>query len=590
MREKRHFPFGYKLLVSYVFLLIIPVALVGSFAYTTFVQSITEQTRANIAGTLQQIQDNITYQIEDTKRISDMLYYDRTLADYLRRYEEGWYSFETTTRYLIPKLQNTINATDRNIALSTYVQNKGLPEIYFSHKNTNVLRSKGQYYELYRLDRIKEKDWYANFPVEDFGLTMAWQQIEQDSLYGNISLLRRIVDTNDPTNITQIGFMRITVKIADLLQSVDYQKIREGSTLLITDAAQNVMYFSSGDPTVTPQNWNNLAAHNYLLIQDTIPGFDWKLSALIPNETLMKDANRVRTLTIVICLISIAAFSCVGIFLSRYFARRVTKIVSVLDAFREGEFHKRFHYQGNDEFNQIASALNEMGENMNRMIHEVYVTNLHKKEAELESLQAQINPHFLYNTLSSINRLAQFGETDKLRQMVKGLAKFYRLTLNEGRTIIPIEKELQQANAYIKIQKVKYEETLQVSYDIDERVLTFDTVKLMLQPFIENALEHAWYGERIHIRITAALEQDAIVFKVIDDGIGIGRDTIEQIFNPNGIKIGYGIRNVDQRIKLHFGQHYGVSIHSRLGIGTTIKITIPTYKENNDRDKIPLSL
>ncbi|MFD0710567.1 sensor histidine kinase [Paenibacillus sp. GCM10027626] len=585
MRGKRHFPFGYKLMISYVLLLIVPVALVGSIAYTTFVQSIREQTRANIAGTLQQIQDNITYRIEDTERISGLLYYDRTLADYLRRYEEGWYSYEATTKYLIPKLQNTINATDRNIALAAYVQNNALPEIHYTHNDTDPLLAKGKLYELYHLDRIKEKPWYVSLPEEQYGITMVWKQIEEDQQFGNISLLRRMVDTNDPTNITQMGMMRITVKIADLLQSVDYQKIREGSTLIITDAQQAVLHYSSGDPAFRPEQRSSLIAKGHLHIEheQVIPGLGWKLSALIPSDALERDANRIRNLTIIICLISIVLFSFVGIFLSRYFAKRVTKIVAVLDAFRGGEFHKRFHYRGNDEFNHIASALNEMGENMNQLIHEVYVTNLHKKEAELESLQAQINPHFLYNTLSSINRLAQLGETDKLRFMVKGLAKFYRLTLNEGRTMIPIGKELQQANTYMDIQKIKYEERLSASYDIDERIIGYDTVKLILQPFIENVLEHAWYGDRIHIRITGRLEEDCIEFKVIDDGVGISQETIGQIFHPHGMKLGYGIRNVDQRIKLHFGEQYGVTIHSRLGIGTTVKITIPVYRHMDNQ-------
>lgn len=131
---------------------------------------------------------------------------------------------------------------------------------------------------------------------------------------------------------------------------------------------------------------------------------------------------------------------------------------------------------------------------MNRLIQEVYLSNLHKKEAELEILQAQINPHFLYNSFSSINRLAQFGEISKIRSMVSGLAKFYRLTLNEGRTMIPVEKELQHVQTYIDIQKIKYEDHLTFNFDIDQKALGFDTVRLILQPFVENILEHAFYG------------------------------------------------------------------------------------------------
>ena len=131
----------------------------------------------------------------------------------------------------------------------------------------------------------------------------------------------------------------------------------------------------------------------------------------------------------------------VSIVVSRYFSRRVSKIVSVLDSFQEGEFHKRVSFKGNDEFTHISSALNDMGSNIGKLINEVYLADLQKKEAELESLHAQINPHFLYNTLSSISRLARFGMLDKLQRMVMDLAKFYRLSLNDGRNIISVKNE-----------------------------------------------------------------------------------------------------------------------------------------------------
>lgn len=128
-------------------------------------------------------------------------------------------------------------------------------------------------------------------------------------------------------------------------------------------------------------------------------------------------------------------------------------MISVLTMFQQGDFHKRIAYKGNDEFAIIADALNRMGEQTERLIEEVYETNLKKKQAELESLQAQINPHFLYNTLSSISRLAKFGRVEQQHQMIMNLAKFYRLTLNDGRTIISIHDELDQVKAYLDIQK-----------------------------------------------------------------------------------------------------------------------------------------
>jgi two-component system sensor histidine kinase YesM len=320
---------------------------------------------------------------------------------------------------------------------------------------------------------------------------------------------------------------------------------------------------------------------NDLVIQEELPGLDWEIIAFVPKDMTDQTTRKVRMWTIFICLACFIIFASIGIFMSRYFSKKVNVIISVLDSFQEGDFQKRIKFKGRDEFTKISLALNDMGQNIGKLIQEVYITNIQKKEAELESLQAQINPHFLYNTLSSISRLAKFGEVDKLQRMVIDLAKFYRLSLNEGRTVIPVKHELEQVEAYINIQKTKFGDDMAVYYDINPEILRFTTVKLILQPFVENVLKHARYNDRINIRIVGRLEEDQIAFLIIDDGIGIAPDIIRQIFDPvESLNVGYGIRNVDQRIRLHFGNVYGVSIVSRPGIGTTVRITIPIERTN----------
>jgi len=184
----------------------------------------------------------------------------------------------------------------------------------------------------------------------------------------------------------------------------------------------------------------------------------------------------------------------------------------------------------------------------------------------------------LYNTLSSINSLANLGEIDKVSEMVSSLVKFYRLTLNKGKAIMTVGEELEQVKAYIDIQAIKYGNRFKISYDVDERIFKYTTLKLILQPFVENVLNHAWYEETINIRITAEMIDGSIVFKIIDNGVGMNEETISLIFNTEGSSIGYGIRNVNDRIRLHYGKEYGVSISSSIGIGTTIKIIIPQYR------------
>lgn len=571
-------PFGYKLMISYCVFIIIPVLLVGNIATQIFVTSIREQTHNNIQGTLHQMNNNITYKIEDIVRISDMLYFDTLFNNRLRYTESQWVSYDTMVKVLIPKLETAISTANRKIWMSIYLKNNDLGEVYDNYSDSDPLDADKRLFDIYRYDRLVDKTWYKLYPPEEeYGTTLQWKQIEHDAAQGRISLLRRLIDITT-IKLQEIGFMRINVSLDYLFESMDYKKIGEGTALYLSDS-QGRIILSSGGVQTTVFREKELRNNGDLLIREPIPQLGWELIAVVPAPIVEKDTVKIRNLTLLICLVCIVVFFVVSLIVSRYFSLRVSKIVSVLDSFQEGEFHKRAHFKGNDEFSHISSALNEMGSNIGRLINEVYLADLQKKEAELESLHAQINPHFLYNTLSSISRLARFGMLDKLHRMVLDLAKFYRLSLNDGRNIISVKNELEQAQAYVDIQKIKYDERMEVSYDVEPEVVRYETVKLILQPFIENVLEHAWTGDSIHIRITARVLQNVLEFRVIDNGVGFPPDRrLDNAGAQNLTNAGYGIRNVDQRIKLHYGSEYGVTLFSRAGIGTTVRIVIPLVK------------
>lgn len=571
-------PFGFKLMISYCVFIIIPVLLVGNIANQVFIKSIREQTYNNIQGTLHQMSDNISYKMEDIVRVSDMLYFDSSFNNRLRYSESTWVSYDTMVNVLIPKLETAINTANSKVWLSIYLRNEELREIYNNYSYSDPLESNTRLFDIYQYERLEDKTWYKLYPQEEnYGSTLEWKQVENDAGNGRISLLRRLIDISS-IQLQEIGFVRINVSLEDMFESMDYNKIGDGTALYLSDSQGRVI-LSSGGVQTTVFKENELRNNGDLLIRKPIPVLGWNLIAVVPAEIVEKDTVKIRNLTLLICLICIAIFFIVSIVISKYFSLRVSKIVSVLDSFQEGAFHKRAQFKGNDEFTHIASALNDMGSNIGKLINEVYLADLQKKQAELESLHAQINPHFLYNTLSSISRLARFGMLDKLQRMVMDLAKFYRLSLNDGRNIISVKNELEQAQAYVDIQKIKYDERMQVTYDFEPEVVRYETVKLILQPFIENVLEHAWTGDYIHVRITARVLEDVLEFKIIDNGVGFppGR-VLDNTGGQDLTNAGYGIRNVDQRIKLHYGSEYGVTLFSRAGIGTTVRIVIPLVK------------
>jgi len=568
----KRFSFGYKLMASYMLLVMASVLSIGYYAYYTSVQYVKEQTIQNVTGTLKQARDNIEGRMQTVERVDNQLYLDQSLQRALKKRLEPYDSYQTITQNVIPKVESALNLSSNNVVLDLFLYNETLPEIYDTGTGEDPL-SNGKRYDLMQYKRVEQLDWVKKFQA--MAVESGWMQVDTDSKFGNVSLLRKMMDFQ---TIQTIGIMRITVKMDDIFGNLNYSGSEDGipGYLAVINSRNETIYESRSNPL--PQDWKTKAGA-YMQINEPIEGLSWRVMSLVPLQELEHAAQKVRNVTLLVCFISFVILMAIGAVVSNSFSKHIKKIVLSLRTFQEGNFAKRIRYTGNDEFAQIAIAFNEMAENIEDLIQEVYISNLQKKEAELDALQAQIKPHFLYNTLSSISRLARLGETEKLHRMVSELATFYRLTLNRGRSIIPIRDEIQQVRSYIGIQKIKHVDRLEVDFDIHFSILEYDTLKLILQPFVENALEHAMYEERLHIRIVAYQEEGSIVMEVQDNGIGMSEETISKIFGSKDQSVGYGIRNVNDRIKLQFGESFGVTIQSGLGLGTTVRIVIPLYRE-----------
>ncbi|MHA6483258.1 cache domain-containing sensor histidine kinase [Paenibacillus sp. strain BS8-2] len=585
----RYLPIGYKLMLSYLIFIIFLVTINGYVSHSMYEASMRKQTRSNIQATVVQIRDNIAYKTGDMLRISGTLYDDYTFVQQLKADLTGSENYTRMTNIILPKLDIAAKSIGIQLRLTVYVHNQSINERYENRIGLEDYNE--QTFDIYHLDRIAHQTWYKTFPKEVYRETMSWGQVEDDFRDNRISMIRRIVDMSDLLEVKEVGMMRFSVPKSELFESVVESKLGEGSYIAVKDADGHIIYDSGERMDHLPFEASSTSDSSsyasektedegaYIRINEQMLQQNWSIEALVPLTIIEREAERVRAYIIGICVICFVLFTFAGVFISRYFSKRIGKFVSVLHAFREGDLHKRISYKGQDEFSQIATALNEMGEDIEALINKVYLTQLQKKEAELEMLQTQINPHFLYNTLSSINRLAKFGENDKLQRMVVQLGKFYRLTLNSGKSLIPVASEIEQTEAYIDIQKVKYSTRLEVMIDVDTAVWPYETMKLIVQPFVENALKHAWSGDRIAIRIAVSLEQDDIVYRIVDDGMGVTHERLAEIVSMKADgETGIGIRNIHQRIQLQYGEQYGVSFFSRLGIGTTILIRIPARK------------
>jgi two-component system sensor histidine kinase YesM len=574
-QSNAYIPLSYKLLLSYLLLVMTPVIVIGSYAYVSSVNSSEEHTRSNLEIAVKQIGSNVDYRLADVIRGSEDIYADQPLSRILSGYYLDYEKYTIMTQHILPKIESAVNLPNLDVKLSVYLSNTNISEIYYQDREINPGDSRQ--YSVYHLDRIVNLDWYTEMKMNYE--TLEWKQIDSDVPNNRISLLRPIINYD---TLTPIGLMNVNVKLQDIFYDVDFTKLGKDSLLFVVDRNNQLLYTSSR----TNMASNLLAVstdgsinepEGYMQIKQPISNMNASIIAWIPTSSFQENSQRVRNITILICMASLLVLTLISWLMSRYFAKRFLKLIRSLKAFKEGDFHKRMVVPGKDEFSQIGEAFNDMASNMEKLIDEVYLSKIEKKEVELQVLHSQMNPHFLYNTFSSISRMAKLGEIEKMHEMVRGLAKFYRLSLNKGEMIISIDKELQIIQSYIDIQRIKFADRIIVQYEISEETLLYETVKFILQPFVENALEHAWYDDEIHLVIRIRLEGEEVCMEVQDNGIGMKEELIEQVLSPAEKGVGYGIRNVDQRIKLQFGKAYGVSITSSIGEGTTVRIRFPKY-------------
>ena len=556
-----------KLIISYILFSFVPVCIIGAFSYVNSYDNMKDRIESDVQGTLIQMQDNILYKQGILQGISDIIYTDQELQ---QRFSTQYaiHQRANAVRRIIDR-GNLFQAVEKNIRISIYTENRTIPEVYYLNplKDDEILDPNS--FNIYHVTRIQEEAWYKNLLSNyDFN----WEVSQRTDKNIVISLIRNQVDFSELVNI---GVIKIDIAVRHLFSAVDYQKVGNNSGLIVLGEKDQILYHSMPKE----KNVSLMDDNGYLKIEQQITDTPWKLIAFIPKKDLHENAKSLLYITFMVCFIILFFLILFSIFMSKLLSSNISKIIHGIKMFENGHFSYRVEEKGDDEFRQIMIVLNNMAETIETLIHEVYVTRLERKEIELQLLQAQINPHFLYNTLSSISRLAKLGKIEDLHMMIMALAKFYRLTLNEGRMIISIGNEIDQIKAYITIQSIQFGDRLTVSYDLDDNVLGYDTIKFIMQPFVENILEHAWHQETMHIRIKVYKENKNICIEIQDNGIGMTKEVLKQVMNESEARKGYGIFNVEKRIKLQFGDAYGVKIISVPEEGTTVRLIIPYYKE-----------
>ena len=318
-----------------------------------------------------------------------------------------------------------------------------------------------------------------------------------------------------------------------------------------------------------------------------VPGSPWRVVGVsYIDETVNESFWQMARIAVATAVLILFAALIVGWVLSRSLSRPLQQLETAMEQFEQDADHFAFQsVRGTREVQNLSDSFGHMVGRIQRLMNTVREEEIVLRKTELKALQAQINPHFLYNTLDSIAWMCERGKNADAVQMVHALARLFRISISRGHELIPIEKELQHAEAYLQIQKYRYKNQFTYHFTVDEDCVHCLCNKITLQPIIENAIVHGLdlMVDDGHIEITVRPDGDDILLIVSDDGIGMEPEQVAALLqNEPSDRTGIGIKNVNDRLRIYFGPGYGLSIESAPYAGTTVTIRTPRVPEDRE--------
>lgn len=294
--------------------------------------------------------------------------------------------------------------------------------------------------------------------------------------------------------------------------------------------------------------------------------------------------------TVIACAGVLILCIVVSYYIPQSITKPIRKLSEITDQVAKGNLNVHSDLKTGAEVGVLNDSLNAMIDKINELVEQVKKEQIRLRKAEFELLQAQINPHFLYNTLDAIVWLAESGEEKKVVSMVGSLSAFFRSSLNQGRDIVTIKEETKHVRSYLEIQQMRYQDILKYDIDIPEELNNYLIPKITIQPLVENALYHGIKNKRGlgNIIISGRIISGEVVIKIEDNGIGMTEERLsmvcqgikEKIPSENDI---YGLYNVNERICLNFGEEYGIDISSKYGEGTIVNVKLPCMEVGDNK-------
>ncbi len=323
-----------------------------------------------------------------------------------------------------------------------------------------------------------------------------------------------------------------------------------------------------------------------LAVRHELPKLSLNLVSQVPLKQLTRDTDKITWFIVALgacCLLLV--LSSAGL-LSRTIATPVVRLTRTMRKVQQGSLDHSFDVKGKDEIGMLGAGFNAMIARIRELLLQVGQEQRRKREYELALMQAQIKPHFLYNTLDVIYALSGMGRSKDVQRTTKALADYYRIVLSKGQEMITLGDEIQNVRDYLAIQRMRYADVFDYRIEVPSELHAASILKLTIQPLVENAIYHGLkpadrYGM---LTITGEKLEDAIRLTVKDDGVGMDAERLREITRPDAAvsRPSFGLRSVQERIRLYFGEPYGIEVHSRPGEGTEVVVTLPAHAAESE--------
>lgn len=580
-----------KLMLAHCVVIFLGLGIVSYFIDTEMVDILAEKTSTIEEGVLQKVTAYSDSRLRDIRDIFSRMYqpqffdHNRSIIDYINPDREARIDSDNKFSVITAFLQNICLAN--SFITDIFIIDYHSEEIFF---RSNV---SGRYpaadYDFFRHDFLMREN--VNTAIEIIPAHIPYHINTFGSNFSVISYNIYLFDRNFISFDRPLGLAVINVKYDFFKEAYRDSSGFQGNIFVIDSDGFCIfdslgMYSGQAFPfyEYNAENIADLVTNDQYIInkmQSDETGFTF--INIVDKQVVAEETNLIRRNIAVIIVICIAITMSVSFFSASMFSRRIKSLVKYMNNVESGMLNTRIAISSDDEIGYLEHSFNTMCAKLEEHIKNVYIFELKTRTAQLKALQAQINPHFLFNTLESIRLAAQMNNDEKVAKMVHILGSMFRWVIGSKEMFVDLEEEVDYINYYMELQMLRNSDAFSFYIDAPCEALKLGVPRLILQPLVENAIQHGLCGktENAYIRVRVVLSEDKMILSVFDNGIGMDADKIKRVLSGQDTSReeshlnNIGIDNVSQRISILFGDGYGLSISSEKGIGTEVSITIP---------------